>query len=547
MKISFKNYKSFSQKSEFELRKFNILIGPNSSGKSSLAEIISYFIDVRLQQTKFYSENFNIDRYLTNPNALSGSTFTENEGFEPHAVFPKYYKMNNVDNFKNIEFDVNGVNKDEYTNNQKYFFGFKDYKKFSDIFPDKIHMTYPLKARVHRSDLNTRDQWISRQERSDFTTNELLKNCDFYTKPDLFSNVKSLENKDIINSVDTFAVQLDKYISQLENHPEKTRGITNHEINVKYGKNFTQYSFLSKEPFLTGLNVINDKNSDESFIFHQDGTKIFNLIENTVFKLTKQVFKSELDSLENRFLPYKNRLFELFPNDRQYDYHLTMPLPIDKSKWDTSSIESIIDIVVGNTKDNTVVNAVEKPRNLWNHSPYLNSYYYYKSSSSNRRIDNVISGILPPLDGIRPKSVLSKVNTLNAYSQRFDERMNSNQRRDLFLESPTNFFEWNDKFVNRRHRRFERRFTDYDFYKDFCLTKQSSSPRTVLNNLNKDFYHPTSKSKAIQPGYGAFFALTQPTLRMAKIKEDFETFDTIRRDLVSDTDEIIDFLQGTQM
>ena len=124
------------------------------------------------------------------------------------------------------------------------------------------------------------------------------------------------------------------------------------------------------------------------------------------------MFKSELDNLENRFLPYKNRLFELFPNDRQYDYHLTMPLPIDKSKWDTSSIESIIDIVVGNTKDNTVVNAVEKPRNLWNHSPYLNSYYYYKSSSSNPRIDNIISGILPPADGIRPQSVLSKVNTL---------------------------------------------------------------------------------------------------------------------------------------
>ena len=38
-------------------------------------------------------------------------------------------------------------------------------------------------------------------------------------------------------------------------------------------ENFTQYSFLSKEPFLSGLNVINDKNSDESFIFHQDDLK----------------------------------------------------------------------------------------------------------------------------------------------------------------------------------------------------------------------------------------------------------------------------------
>ena len=65
-------------------------------------------------------------------------------------------------------------------------------------------MTYPLKARVHRRNFNLEiDGFLDKKEVILLQTN-YLKIAIFY-KPDLFSNIKSLENKDIINSVDTFA------------------------------------------------------------------------------------------------------------------------------------------------------------------------------------------------------------------------------------------------------------------------------------------------------------------------------------------------------
>ena len=549
MKISFKNYKSFRELNEFKLKKFNILIGPNSSGKSSLAELVSYFVDINFRNTDFFKKDFNFDSYITNPNSLKGSNYVSRGDFDqPHAVFPRYYKMSSVENFKNITFDKNGVNSDSYSNNQKYFFGFKDYKKFSDIFPDKIHMNYKLKVRVN--------DYFRRADRrfrtspgipfNDFYTDKPLKDCDFYNfnQPELFSEFDDLLDTNIIKIIDRFSERLDSHLRQLENHPEKQRGITTHNINIKYGKFFTQYTVDSKEPFLKGLNIVKDKNSSETFMYHEDGSNIFNIIEKTISDLTKKVFESELNSIEDKFSVYKERLFKLFPKDTQYEYHLTMPLPIDKSKWDTSSIESIMNIVTGTTKENTVVNAVEIPMNLWNHSPYLNSFFYYSQSHNKDVINRILPFNRPSGGSWRRKGVLESV-IGNKNGRRFFEE-NDRTIKNYYNDSPTSFFEWmNTNIVQRgRDRMLEHRFTDYDFYKDFSLTKQSLAPRTIVKNLNKDFFDPKNRNKAIQPGFGAFFELTKPKLRKSQTKDEneVEVINTIKRDLISDTSDIISFL-----
>ena len=47
MKIDFKNYKPFQGKHSIEIKPFNVFIGRNNAGKSSLSEIICYATNIR--------------------------------------------------------------------------------------------------------------------------------------------------------------------------------------------------------------------------------------------------------------------------------------------------------------------------------------------------------------------------------------------------------------------------------------------------------------------------------------------------------------------
>mgnify|MGYP000849779180 CR=1 FL=1 len=76
MKISFKNFKSFEKKTEVSVKRFNVIIGKNSAGKSTLSEAIKYFSAIYSSSDPFVGRAFNVQNLVTsNPNNLRSKEF----------------------------------------------------------------------------------------------------------------------------------------------------------------------------------------------------------------------------------------------------------------------------------------------------------------------------------------------------------------------------------------------------------------------------------------------------------------------------------------
>ena len=58
MKVSFKNFKSFTRLTEVNLARFNVVIGQNSAGKTAFTNAIQIFTN--LLNNKFKSSEYNM-------------------------------------------------------------------------------------------------------------------------------------------------------------------------------------------------------------------------------------------------------------------------------------------------------------------------------------------------------------------------------------------------------------------------------------------------------------------------------------------------------
>ena len=54
MRISFKNFKSYKSLTDINVNKFNVVLGKNNSGKSTLSEAIAYFNSIFWIAGSFY-------------------------------------------------------------------------------------------------------------------------------------------------------------------------------------------------------------------------------------------------------------------------------------------------------------------------------------------------------------------------------------------------------------------------------------------------------------------------------------------------------------
>jgi len=56
-KLTVENYKSFGDKTEIELSKFNVLVGPNNSGKSNFLDLLSFVSELMRDVSIKYALN----------------------------------------------------------------------------------------------------------------------------------------------------------------------------------------------------------------------------------------------------------------------------------------------------------------------------------------------------------------------------------------------------------------------------------------------------------------------------------------------------------
>ena len=65
MKISFKKFKSFEKKTDVSIKRFNVLIGKNSAGISTLSQAIKYFSAIYSSNDSFIGRSLTIGSLLT--------------------------------------------------------------------------------------------------------------------------------------------------------------------------------------------------------------------------------------------------------------------------------------------------------------------------------------------------------------------------------------------------------------------------------------------------------------------------------------------------
>ena len=99
MKISFKNIKSYYLETSIKLKKFNVVLGQNSSGKSNLSKAIEHYFNFALNYSSFDKDFLMND--ITQPEAMQDGEKSPN-GYSG-AVFPRYYPMSNVKELKQIK------------------------------------------------------------------------------------------------------------------------------------------------------------------------------------------------------------------------------------------------------------------------------------------------------------------------------------------------------------------------------------------------------------------------------------------------------------
>ena len=536
MNISFKKYKPFADQVKLDLKKFNLILGQNSSGKTSFTDFIEHYVEFATRGI-IALENLYILTDLTDPQTFGSKEMlrekldndakekleelgdirkqSDLDDLENRKIFPKYYNMSNLEKFDR---------KTVYDINSKHLFNFK----FNPNFLNKpAAVTFSYNTLCATDDVYERRASIRRRVRqrySNIQTEEF--DSDFRER-----NHKSI--RDFFSFIDDAKSKL---INQP--HPLK-RGITEHRTNVRVSNKMVKYSIDSKGkfgPFLNGLNFVKDKNDNQIFTYFSDGSKMDLKLKETVNSLTLSVFNPAINMLENKFSDYKKVYADLFPEEKMTDNPLTMPLMIDTSKFDFNDskdkpgIEKFIDFFQkGDFFNNTVVRWAEQYNNLWNISPYVYANYYTKREfgaiPNEMRYKGGLSEILPFVGDIN-----SPISSGRLSFNRLRDQDFMNNIISRYEKSGIQFFEYN---LDSTHPNF----TDFDFYKDFTLVKRIKKPKTAKAALNPDFN--VDGNRCIQPAFGVFFKISDPTIKKGKHNK----LPCIKRNVVSDVKEVKSFLR----
>ena len=544
MNISFKKYKPFADQANLDLKKFNLVIGQNSSGKTSLTDFIKHYVDFATKGI-IALEDLYILTDLTDPKTFGSRKIHKDDlleeekralmeygdvrnqsdldDLENRKIFPKYYNMSNLEKFNS---------ETVYDLNSKHLFNFKFNPNFLNK-PSAVTLSYKT--------LCSRDRFVegsmrarARRFRQWGSMDSLIQNPPDSPEHDLpfdsdFRDNQSIPVKKFIN----FLKDQDSILLN-QPHPSK-RGTTTHKTNVRVSNKMIKYSIESKRNFgylLNGLNIVKDRNENQSISYFSDGSKLDKELKNAVNNLSRKVFKPVMEFIEDKFSDYKKSYNKLYPDEIMPEFPLTMPLMIDTSKYDfsdsnkKSGIEKFVEQLSSKKFfNNALVKWAESSNNLWNISPYVFANYFKKEGyGPQRRSSCGVNEVLPHFRNIA--SPLRRGVFSGSYRiQGTDYIRMMNQDYD---DNGVGLFEYD---LN------EDNFTDFDFYKDFTLTKRTSKPKTVLRHLNAQFN--AGGNRCIQPACGVFFSISDPTIRKGTHKK----LPVVKRDVISDVKEIKSFLK----
>ena len=107
MRISFKNFKSYGSLTDVSINKFNVVLGKNNSGKSTLSEAIAYFNSIFLDSGSFSYRSddlpsfyYNLDTKKAKPDNFDKNTLIAN-GYARFNESPFYMPIS-IDRLKRI-------------------------------------------------------------------------------------------------------------------------------------------------------------------------------------------------------------------------------------------------------------------------------------------------------------------------------------------------------------------------------------------------------------------------------------------------------------
>ena len=406
MKISFKYFKNFSKRTEINLSNFNIVIGQNSSGKTSLSQAITHYVN--LLNNKFRSSSTSMFHDLTSRMLYNKEALKKNKDDDKLLAFNSQIDNTPFDSdFLYLEKHLNLLPNDSIDNNSIE----------KNVSPSKIIMSYPLHV-DSRGELIDQEISILRQNIS-----SILKDCE-----EEGSNSLKFELSNLFNSY------YSKYIKELKKSPN-----TINSLDVGYKQN-SIVNVVNGGSFLDGLTItVNKNNPSESFIYHRDGSLMRNSIKKLVNDCAKLVFKKEFDRMDNIFNTYTNSL-------KNYKKHsISEPIEIDFSK-----VKTFTDIIY--REDNNLnYNSLLFENNFWNQSPYVASYFskkgHFKEIYNNDYLKNLFRGRIRPFGPQSRRKYLPSRTEFNLLSDLgFDNDFQYNRIQGLFREGSA-FFE-NEQVYN---------------------------------------------------------------------------------------------------
>ena len=256
MKVSFKNFKSFTRLTEVNLARFNIVIGQNSAGKTAFTNAIQIFTN--LLNNKFKSSGYNMFNDISKSALLNEVEDSNETGVNVKDIHTRSLMIDRSP----FKIAANGM--------IKYYHSFTMFP-FDTInnhdAPTDVQMNYFVTTRLRRFDINSRSRKM---------LNELISS--------------KYDNVDI----DIYNKSINYHLRDLNSD--------NHTLSVRYSNNTITHFIESKNDFLNGLVIVSSKNlNDGQFLLHEDGSFIKNTMDKCVNQLTKDIFKDELDSIDKSF------------------------------------------------------------------------------------------------------------------------------------------------------------------------------------------------------------------------------------------------------
>lgn len=362
MKISFKNIKSFSKTTSFNLKKLNVIIGPNSSGKSTLNEAIRYFSNL----SKF--DHSLIDGSSTNFSLTSsyGCYFKEPPKYlytvidgkkelkTTHLDFNKWVYLNsplhwNI-NDKYLEVKARDLNFDNQkgirTSIDMYIFSipsilteFTSETIYTELTPENIYAEKGLMGFFNPNEENIsyfdKDEVNFHQALSE---RDELKNIEkfideYYSFKELTSKSLILipkdfiEQKQIIKTINDFSKNVYKNAVAPINDKEKNSisdpayslrdrfepwvdgNSENFSYPVKYKGSIHQvfndamkgYMYSTNYKLLDGLTFYSslDKTNKKNVLTFQNNSTMYKLLHKTIYDLSDNVFDVALSNIND--------------------------------------------------------------------------------------------------------------------------------------------------------------------------------------------------------------------------------------------------------